>query len=101
MMSRPHLILHEHIAKKRRTSFFDDIITAAAIIYPLMAVPQIIEVFSGNTEGVSLIPWIAFTLFSALFLAYGIVNKLRPIIITDSLWVVINGLVVAGIIIKG
>ena len=100
-MSRPHFALHEHIARKRKTSFFDDIITAAAIIYPMTGVPQIIEVFSGNTAGVSLVSWIGFTLFSALFLIYGIKNKLRPIIITDSLWLVINGLVVVGILVKG
>ncbi len=51
-MSRPHHILHEHIARKRSTTFFDDVITAVAIMYPLMGVPQIIEVFSGNAEGV-------------------------------------------------
>jgi len=100
-MSRPHFVLHEHIARKWRTTFFDDVITAAAIIYPLTAVPQVIEVFSGNTAGVSLVSWISFTLFSGLFLVYGILNKLRPIIITDSLWLVINGLVVVGIIVKG
>jgi uncharacterized protein with PQ loop repeat len=100
-MSRPHFALHEHIARKWRTSFFDDVITAAAIIYPLTGVPQVIEVFSGNVAGVSLLSWIGFTLFSALFLVYGIINKLRPIIITDSLWIVVNGLVVVGILVKG
>ncbi len=99
MMSRPHHILHEYVARKWRTTFFDDIITAVAIMYPLMGVPQIINVFSGNTAGVSLISWIAFTIFSVIFLAYGIVNKLRPIIITDSLWVVVNILVVIGILV--
>ena len=99
-MSRPHPILHEHISKKWRKTFFDDVITAAAIIYPMTGVPQVIEVFSGNAVGVSLLSWLGFTLFSALFLVYGIVNKLRPIIITDSLWVVVNSLVVIGILVK-
>jgi len=100
-MSRPHFVLREHIARKRKTSFFDDIITATAIAYPLMGLPQIINVFSGNTGGVSLISWIAFTVFSVIFLVYGIKNRLRPIIITDGLWVIVNGLVVIGILVKG
>jgi len=99
-MPRPNHIIHEHIARKWRKSFFDDIITAAAIIYPMTGLPQVIEVFSGNTVGVSLLSWIGFTLFSALFLVYGIMNKLRPIIITDSLWLVVNSLVVIGILLN-
>lgn len=99
-MSRPHPIVHQHIANKKKPSTFDNVIMIAAITYPVTGMPQVIDVFSGNIEGVSLTSWLSFTLFSALFLVYGIVYKLKPIIITDALWLVVNGLVVIGILIK-
>lgn len=72
----------------------------AAFVYPLTGVPQAISVLNGNTEGVAIISWIGFILFSILFLAYGIVHNVKPMVITNSLWLFVDTAVVIGILIN-
>lgn len=97
-MSRQNPIIHTHLAKKKQLTAFDKVIIFASFAYPLCSVPQVIEVFGGQAEGVSLFSWIGFMIFSVLFLIYGWIHKVTPMIITNSLWFVVDGLVIAGLI---
>lgn len=69
----------------------------ASFAYPLSSIPQVVNVFSGTTEGVSLLSWSIFLICAVLFLAYGIRRKVPPMIIANSIWVVMDTLVIAGI----
>lgn len=70
-----------------------------AIIHPLMAVPQVYQIYATqNVAGVSLLTWLGFMLMGGVFLAYGIVHNLRPIIMTQVLWFAVDFLVVVGIL---
>ncbi|HEV7952104.1 MAG TPA: hypothetical protein VGO98_01905 [Candidatus Saccharimonadales bacterium] len=100
-MSRQNHLLHFHISKKKRINLFDKIIIVAAFMYPLSGLPQIVTVFSGNTDGVSLISWISLLCFSILFLMYGLMHQIKPMIITNGLWIVVDGLVIVGILANG
>lgn len=97
-MARQNYLLHFHISKKRQISWLDKIAVIAAFIYPLSGLPQVIEVFQGNVDGVSVSSWIGFIFFSIFFMAYGLVHKIKPMIITNALWLVIDGLIVAGVL---
>lgn len=97
-MSRQNHIVHAHLAKKKQLTLFDKIIILAAFAYPLSGLPQVIEVFNGHTEGVSLWSWVGFMGFSGLFLAYGLVHKIAPMIITNTLWLAVDGMVIVGLI---
>jgi uncharacterized protein with PQ loop repeat len=66
-------------------------------LYPLSGIPQVFEVFQGHVDGVSVISWIAFMVFSSLFLVYGIFHKIVPMIITNFLWLIVDGIVVIGV----
>lgn len=99
-MSRQNHLLHFHISKKRSITIFDKVIIVAAFIYPLSGVPQILEVFSDHANGVSLLSWLGFIGFSVLFLAYGLVHKITPMVVTNGLWLVVDGLVVTGLILN-
>lgn len=70
----------------------------AAFLYPLSGIPQVIEVYNGQVDGVSLLSWLSFIAFSALFLSYGLIHKITPMIITNTLWLGVDGLVVIGMI---
>ena len=96
-MSRQNPIVHFHLSSKKKLTFFDHVITLASFIYPLMALPQVFGVYSGNTEGVSLVSWIGFLFFSVMFFTYGMIHKVKPMIITNSIWVMVDGLVVIGL----
>lgn len=97
-MSRQHHALHAHVNKKKRLTLFDKIIIVAAFLYPLSGLPQVIEVYNGEVDGVSLLSWLSFIAFSALFLTYGLIHKITPMIITNILWIAVDGLVVLGVI---
>lgn len=68
----------------------------AAIAYPLSALPQVIQVFTGKSSGVSVLSWLSFALFSVLFIIYGTIHKVKPMVVTNSLWFVVQALVVTG-----
>lgn len=70
----------------------------AACLYPLTGLPQVIEVFSGHKDGVSLISWIGFLVFSSFFVFYGIKRKVLPMVINNFIWAVVELLVIAGIL---
>ena len=97
-MSRQNHLLHFHISKKRQLTWLDKIAVIAAFVYPLSGLPQVIEVLQGNSEGVSVLSWLGFMAFSSFFLIYSLVHKITPMIITNALWVMIDGLIVAGVL---
>lgn len=99
-MSRQNPIMHTHLAKKKRLTLFDKIIILAAFLYPLSSLPQVVEVFNGHTEGVSILSWVSFMGFAALFLAYGLIHKITPMIITNILWLAVDGLVIVGLLVS-
>lgn len=92
-------IIHIHRPKflQKKLSTFDKVVLFVSFAYPLSALPQAIEVFRGHTEGVSIISWMAFLCCAGLFLIYGLKNKVFPMIVSNALWVVMDGLVVIGL----
>lgn len=97
-MSSQNHTAHTYLAKKKKLTLFDKIIILAAFLYPLSGLPQVVEVFNGQTEGVSLWSWVGFMGFSGLFLAYGLIHKIPPMIITNILWLAVDGLVIIGLL---
>ena len=72
----------------------------AAIIHPLTATPQVYKIYSTNdVAGVSLLTWLGFMILGLIFLAYGIVHRIKPFIVTQVLWFIVDALVVVGVII--
>lgn len=96
-MSRQNHILHFHISKKREIDWLDKAAIVAAFIFPMTGIPQVIEVFQGSIEGVSLWSWIGFAAFSGFFMLYGIVHRIMPMIVTNVLWLAVDSLVVLGV----
>lgn len=99
-----------HIATKKRPlkksdihpyTSLDRIVLVVSVVYPFSALPQVFAVFGGRTEGVSILSWIFFLICSSLFLVYGIRRQVMPMIVSNSIWVVMNALVITGIILNG
>lgn len=91
-------MFHVHLSKKKRRTSFDKLVGVAAFAYPLSGLPQAMLVFQGSTDGVSLTSWVFFALFSVLFLIYGIIHKIKPIIVTNLLWLLVDIFIVIGTI---
>jgi len=84
----------QHIQTKKKLTTFDIIVLFASFMYPLSGLPQVIQIFQGTTEGVSIYSWISFLVFASIFLTYGLKHRITPMIITNSIWIIVDGLVV-------
>ncbi len=90
---------HKFLSKKKEKKLIDKLIYVAAVIYPLAGLPQIIQVFaSKSAEDLSLLSYLLFFVLEMVFLAYGLLYKLRPIILSAVLWVVYYIAALVGII---
>jgi uncharacterized protein with PQ loop repeat len=92
--------LHIHLStkdKRQGVTLVDRLMSAAAVVHPLTALPQVYQIYSThNVSGVSVWTWLGFMLLGAIFLAYGIVHKIKPFIVTQVLWFTIDFLIVFG-----
>lgn len=80
----------------------DSIVMASSVIAPLTALPQVYNIWVlQNTVGVSLLTWVLFLVLAFPFLAYGIVHKLKQIIVLNVLWIVMELVVIVGILANG
>lgn len=75
----------------------DRVVLVVSVLYPFSALPQALAVLNGRTEGVSLISWMFFFCCATLFLIYGVRRKVTPMIVSNSIWIVMDALVVFGI----
>jgi uncharacterized protein with PQ loop repeat len=73
--------------------------SVAAIVHPMMGVPQVYQIYSTqDVAGISLFTWFGFMTLGLVFLLYGIVHRIRPLIVTQILWFIVDSLVVFGIL---
>jgi len=85
--------------KRDYKQFTERAALVAAILYPLSAVPQAIQIFSHHeARGLSLISWVGFASIELVFLLYGFAHNLHPIILSGVLWMAVYGIIIAGIV---
>ncbi len=85
---------------KHKTTAFDKLVLVVSVLYPLSALPQAYDVMVGTAVGVSLISWVGFLACAVLFYIYGVQHKILPMIISNTLWIVVDLLVVVGILLQ-
>jgi uncharacterized protein with PQ loop repeat len=72
----------------------------AAWLFPVTAIPQIITIYRNQSaENISLLTWCLYIVFGLIGLFYAISKKLSPLIIQETLWLLVYITVVAGILI--
>ncbi len=114
MLDMPHPLHHIHIRKriyrnrerypssKKRVRLMDKLVYVAAILGPVMTIPQLAVVYlERNVAGLSFVSWFSYIILNMIWLSYGILHKDRPIIITSAAWAVMHGLVAFGIVLYG
>lgn len=88
--------------KQRQKAYIrmlDNLMMIASVIHPLSALPQVYMIYATqNVEGISLSTWLGFMFLGFVFLAYGIVHKIRPFIVTQVIWFTVDLLIVVGIL---
>lgn len=97
MANQHHLLRYLH--KKQNRTKIDAVMSVAAIAHPLMALPQVIQIYATKqVAGLSIFMWVAWLALGMVFLLYGLAHRLKPYILMQVLWVVIDLLVISGIL---
>ena len=85
-----------------KVRYFDNLIGAISIIYPLTGFAQVFKIWTEKTAaGVSLLTWGAFLIFTIPFLIYSFLIKDGKLALMWSLWVVVYVSVIAGVLVYG
>jgi uncharacterized protein with PQ loop repeat len=94
-----HYHFFDGLRRKKQITFIDRLMTVAAVVHPLMGTPQVYQIYSTqDVGGISLFTWFGFMLLGLVFLLYGIVHRIRPLIVTQILWFIVDFLVVLGVL---
>lgn len=73
-----------------------------AIGGPLSVLPQIIQTFeTRDVSGLSLSTWILWEVLTIVWLLYGFLHKEAPIIVSQSIYLIFNGIIIAAILFYG
>jgi uncharacterized protein with PQ loop repeat len=71
-----------------------------ALVWPIMTIPQTITIFQHqNASSMSATTWITYIITSSIWLSYWIINKEKPIIFSNIMWIVANCSVLLWVII--
>lgn len=80
----------------------DRVVLSVGVIGPLASIPQVAKIYLlHDAQGISAISWGAWALMNIPWVMYGLVHRERPLVITYSLWFVINSSVFIGAIMYG
>lgn len=71
-----------------------------AVVYPFTNVPQIKQIYTTHVvTGLSLFSWVSYLLFGLIPLTYAFLNRLKPLMISNVLWIIVDLVMIYGIII--
>jgi uncharacterized protein with PQ loop repeat len=88
-------------AKKNNTSkkIIGYALYIVAFVLPLSHISSIVNLYQTRvTTGLSLDTWIIYLIGALISLVYALANRLKPLIISNILWVTIGALMLYGII---
>ncbi len=97
---------HRHQSRKRTTlvlkktrnaKLVDRATFLAAIIEPLVTIPQAMVIFKQHSAaGVSLSTWVGYEVLTLVWIWYGIVHKEKMILLYQGLFLIIQTIVIIG-----
>jgi len=85
--------------RKQEKLVFDKLIYPVGLIAPIMTIPQVFDVWvRKSTQGASLSTWGAYTIVTFFWILYGLLHKEKPIILINSLLLILDFAIVYGIL---
>lgn len=89
-------------SEARAASVLDKVLPVLSLFTMAMTVPQVWSVWAGHdTSGVSLLSWGAYFISACLWLVYGLYKHDRTIWVACIGWVLMDGAVFVGVLVKG
>lgn len=94
----PHRIKFQ----KNEMRSIDRAMMFVSILNPLVAIPQAVIIYANqDATNVSLATWLSFMLVGVILTFYSIAHRIRPMIINQILWFIVDIAIIVGIIIYG
>lgn len=82
--------------------FLDKLTFVAGVIGPFTVLPQIYSIFTAHSAaGVSLATWALIFIVTFPWILYGVAHKDKSIIVSFTLWEIVNLAVVVGVLMYG
>ncbi len=82
--------------------FLDKLTFVVGVVGPFTVVPQIYSIFSTKSaQGVSLATWLLIFIVTFPWVLYGMAHKEKSIIVSFTLWEIMNMSVVVGVLLYG
>ena len=92
----------EVVKSSRLESLVNGLVYLGGVFGPLFTIPQMAKIWvDKNAAGVSAISWGAYFLGSVFWVVYGVVHKEKPIIILNSIWLVLDLIIIIGVFFYG
>lgn len=99
---RIHVDKQEYPHPDKWIRFVDGLAMVNSIAMPLTTLPQIYKIYVFQTAtGVSLSMWVLYNTSCLVMLFYGIVHKAKALIVLNLMWLVVNIIIIAGVLIYG
>ncbi len=94
-----HKRSHKKETKTHYTVFLDKLTFVVGVIGPFTVLPQIYSIYhSHQANGVSLATWLLIFIVTFPWILYGLAHKDKSIIVSFTLWEVVNLSVVIGVL---
>lgn len=88
-----------HITKKDEKRLINRVCAVFAVLMPLTTIPQITLLYmTKDAHGLSLLMWVLYSIGCVPFLAFGFIYKHVQLIVLNSLWLVVQAIMIVGII---
>jgi len=79
-------------------TLFDDGMYLMALITPIMTIPQLLTIWAQHqTGGVSQLTWAAYAAMSGIWLIYGLLQRQKPLVLSQACLFVVDFAIVLGI----
>lgn len=88
--------------KKEDRRAIDRAMMFVSVLNPLVAIPQAVIIYSNqDATNVSLATWLSFMLVGIILTFYAVAHRIKPMIINQILWFIVDIAIIIGIIIYG
>ncbi len=92
-------MIHRYVITKQDKRFIDRAAYVVGILFPLSTLPQLNQLFtSHDAGGLSLITWVMYALLTGLFLIYAWVDRIKPLILAQAAWLIVDIAMIIGIL---
>ena len=105
-MPRSHHPAKRHstliVKKSPRTPLVDRLTFVAAVVEPLVTVPQAVIIFRRHSaEDISLSTWVGYEILTIIWIWYAIVHKDKMVFIYQGLFLIIQTVIIIGGLLYG